>query len=209
MARTLFRAWLLIGLFMFWALPSAGKSSQVLLTIHLPRTGCAGVSRGENVYVSAWPADGYPGDERPEPTRYSTTTEALKINLTPGYYRIMYSSQHCWEAFHNIVLLPEHARQVTVTFATWIPSGHTDYDIYFTPRGAVAGFVGAHVNRVTLQSLSREDTHTVETVLPIQGAFYFDSVPPGHYRVHIYSSNRQTSRDVTVIKDEAQVLNLA
>lgn len=209
MPRTLFRALLPIGLFVFWALPSAGKSDQVVLTIHLPRTGCAAVSPAENVHVSAGPADSYPGDGRPEPTRYSAASDVVRINLTPGYYRIMYSSPHCWEAFRNVVLLPNHGRQVTVTFTTWVVRAHTLYTIFYAPQGAVAGFVGTNVSRVTLQSLSQVNNHAMEIALPTQGAFYFDSVPPGHYRVHVYRSNGQTSRDVTVIKDKAQVLNLA
>ena len=209
MPRSVFRAFSFVVVLTIWALPSVAKQSHVLLTINLPRTGCAAVSPTENIYVSAWPADGYPGDGRPYPTEYSTKTAIVKVNVTPGYYRIMYSTQHCWEAFQDVVLLPEHQREITVTFATWVAKGTTDYSVYYLPRGAIAGLIRANIDRVTLESLSEEGSRAPEmTALISQGAFYFESLPPGHYRLHIYSLEGKTSQDVIVHKDTAQILDL-
>ena len=46
------------------------------------------------------------------------------------------------------------------------------------------------------------------TALVTDGAYYFDSVPPGRYKLHFYSSDEETSRGVTVVQDKLEMLNL-
>lgn len=208
MTRAIYATVLIIAL---GTMPALANPKPVLLKVDLPRTGCAALDRREDIYVSAWPADGYPGDGRPEPAEYRTKSDAVSLRLMPGYYRVMYSTRHCWEAFQNVVLLPSHQREIAVKFATWVASGHTDYFMYYAPIGAVAGLIPPGIDRLALEPASPISKRTAQELYPqlTEGAFYFDSVPVGRYRLHIHGLNGDERRDVIVQKDGAQIINLS
>jgi hypothetical protein len=187
---------------------SAARQPRVLLTVRLPRTGCAAVNPAETVYVSALPANVYPGDG-PEPTRHETRSDRLAMRLEPGYYKIMYSSVHCWENFYHVVLLPGHSREITVSFRPTASTRGVDYLFWYAPIGAVAGALPAGITSVTLAAASTKGRRKPMKAVLRSGAYYFDTVPAGKYHLQYCNDRAEASKTVTIHKDAALLLNLA
>lgn len=176
---------------------AATATNGVPVRIAIDTKGCAASHPNEPVYLSFWRANHFPGFGT-ETARRTTLSRRLHITLLPGYYRVMLWSGDCWEEAQWFSLLAGRPRSVVLHFKSFRAAPGTDYDVYYTPRGSVAGLVPLDTQRV--QIISR-DRKTVATATLQDGAYYDDVVAPGHYLIRVVRGNAVSDKRVFVMAD--------
>jgi len=120
------------------------------------------------------------------------TTQHVALVLPSGYYRVMIAGRGCWEQAQWFALIDGKPRSVTVHFESFHANPGSDYFVYYSDRGAIAGIVPPGTTRVEVLPLHHENGAKPIPVIVQSGAYYAD------VRVGTISSGRNAEMRAAV-----------
>lgn len=162
------------------AAASADSRTDSRVTVAIETTGCAAQNASEPVYVHVWPANMYPGGGDSVAEFQPTTTSV--VTIPGGYYRFMMTGRGCWEDMQWVAILPGQDRALTLHFSSFVAKPNTDYDVWYSPRGGIAGSLPDPETSIELIGKNLRG-QPIEVKGITQGSsYYFDEAPAGNLK---------------------------
>ena len=110
--------------------------------------------------------------------RFEILTTSV-VTIPGGYYYFLMYGRGCWEEVQWAAVLQGQDRALTLHFSSFVAAPHTDYDIYYSPVGGIAGSVPDDKTSIDLIGKNKRGQAIDIKAITQGNSYYFDEGPAG------------------------------